>query len=369
MRLKPNIKVVFIRAFIFIYALFSFVNKTNAQVDVELPHNKITYFDFDSNFITTYRYHVTTRLYTSQKYTFFTLPTLENKPILFRPNSTLNLGLGWTHRGFTLNIGVPVPLLNGDFSQRGKTSKLDLQMHIYARKSVVDVFLQRYQGYYNNEGLIEGTNGFYNDENIKVRKAGISYLRVHNYRKYSLRTSAQHDEVQLQSAGSVLYGFDVLFGLIKNDYSSIVNINVIELSRYRDVQKITNFNVGPTLGYGYNQVIARRFIVGAAVTGTIALSHYQENNGATTQGKDDISFYRGGNFGLAPQASFRGVVAYNTDRWGVFAYIVNHTVTAPTHTKDYMSLSTGNYRLNFVFRFIPPSQVKKILKPYEWFLK
>ncbi len=342
---------------------------SRGQAGIDVSENENFYANYDAQYIKTYRYWLNTRVYTSRKYTLFHLPKENGGHAVFRPNSKLNFGLGFTHKGFTLNIGFPAPGLNGDFSQRGKTTKLDLQMHLYARKWVLDGFIQRYQGYYNNPRASTTNIGFNSDPNTKVRNIGASYLRVHNYRKFSLRAGAQNDEFQIKSAGSLLYGADFLVGIIRNDSNPIANANLQGLERYNYINYLATVNLGPTIGYGYNYVYQSKLMIGLALTATAAISFYQENKGMMTQGYDSTTIFRGNHLGVAPQMSVRATIGYNTDRWGIFAHYVHHTMGVRAATQNYMAYSTGNYRVNIVYRIKPPRAIKRVLTPLNWFFK
>lgn len=340
-----------------------------AQLDVDVPAPIHSMLDVDSNYIKIYRYQITSRLYASRKYTAYTLPGVDNKPYLFRPNNTFNLGIGWTYRGFTLNLGYGFPFVNGDGSQRGKTKNLDLQMHMYGRKQIIDVYGQLYKGFYSNPGLIENHQGYYAHPNNDLLSIGFNYIRVLNYKKFSLRNGANHDERQLKSAGSFLYGVEAMFNRIKNNNGTIVPQGFDALSHYQNIDRIITFNIGPNIGYGYNWVPINNIFIGAAATLGTTFSYYQ------SAGNENVSFHTfkyGGAQGLlyiAPTTAIRLSAGYNADKWGLIGYYVHQTTTSYAQSDRLMSNSVGNFRVNFVYRFQPNKTVSKVLKPYEWFFK
>ena len=67
-----------------IYISFSIIISSpfvaNAQVEIDFPEKKHSMLDVDTSFIKSYRYHITSRLYASRKYTMFTLPGANNQP-------------------------------------------------------------------------------------------------------------------------------------------------------------------------------------------------------------------------------------------------------------------------------------------------
>lgn len=356
-----------------IYLSFSIIISSpfvaNAQVEIDLPEKKHSMLDVDTSFIKSYRYHITSRLYASRKYTMFTLPGTNNQPYLFRPNNTFNLGVGWTYRGFTLNLGYGFPFVNGDGSLRGKTKNLDLQMHMYARKQVIDVYGQFYKGFYNNPGLVPQQEGFYSDPNTDMLALGFNYTRILNHKRYSIRQGANHDERQLKSAGSFLYGVEGIYNRIKNDTQAIVLDSFQQLAQFHKVHRFQTFNIGPNLGYGYNWVIAQHFFVGGAATVGTTFSYFQQE-GITKQ--QFSTFSKSGNTGIiyiAPTAALRLSAGYNSDRWALIGYYVHQTSTTFVGPQQLMSNGIGNFRINLVYRFLPNKWMKKVLKPYEWVFK
>ena len=92
------------------------------------------------------------QIYTSQKYTDFTLKSKSTKDIRYYPNTTFNLGIGATYNNFALNFDYGFGFLNRD-QRKGKTKYLDLQTRFYGRKWVTDLEGQFYKGYHLSEAF------------------------------------------------------------------------------------------------------------------------------------------------------------------------------------------------------------------------
>ena len=102
----------------------------------------------DSSYVESFDDQLTLRTYLSQKYTIFNVNGKGNQYFLqYRPNTNLNLGLGATYRGLTINLGYGFKFLNKD-SDKGTTKYLDLQSHLYGKKWRIDGFGQFYKGYF-----------------------------------------------------------------------------------------------------------------------------------------------------------------------------------------------------------------------------
>lgn len=340
-----------------------------AQVEVEIPEQSMEEYDYDTTYIKSFRDELNVRLFGSFKYTSFTLPAYSGSSritngIAFRPNGTFNNGIGLTHKGFTLNLGTGLPGINGDGSERGKSKMIDFQMHMYMRKYIIDVYLQRYQGYYHNLDRIGHHHGYTSDPNTKLRQFGLGITRVLNHRKFTFRPANIHDEQQLKSAGSLLYGFDIFYAQVKNDENPILHQGLRwEFPYFVDIQKVHNYNFGPSIGYAYNWVFIPNFFLMASATASV--------HGSIFQDRTDLDNLQKPTFSIVPGAIGRVGVGYNNNNWAISIYAVHDITSANVLTDDYAlaTMHTGNYRASLVKRFTPGNRAKKILTPWYWFFK
>ena len=94
----------------------------------------------DSTYYISYKKKLTTRLYTSRKYTSLVIiDHVDDTRIRFEPNSTLNLGVGATYNDFTLNLAYGFRFMN-PIDVKGRTRYLDLQA-IHISKELGDRFV------------------------------------------------------------------------------------------------------------------------------------------------------------------------------------------------------------------------------------
>ncbi|MBS1730011.1 MAG: DUF4421 family protein [Bacteroidetes bacterium] len=112
-------------------------------------------------------------MFTSQKYTDFTLKDKATRSIHYYPNTTFNLGVGVTYNNFSLNLAYGFGFLNRD-PEKGKTKYLDLQSHIYWRKWITDFDGQLYKGYHHSKGLATKAGKYYYRDDLKVALFDIS---------------------------------------------------------------------------------------------------------------------------------------------------------------------------------------------------
>src|SRR5690606_25180155 len=80
----------------------------------------------DSAFIATYADFLTTRVYLSQKYTSIAMGGSSEYPdFRYRPNTSLNMGIGVTYHSLSLNLALGIPGINNE-AAKGETKYLDL---------------------------------------------------------------------------------------------------------------------------------------------------------------------------------------------------------------------------------------------------
>lgn len=305
--------------------------------------------DYDSLYIKSFPELITTRLYLSQKSTGLALTdNKESIDLDYQPNTTLNLGIGATIKSFTLNLAYGFRFLNPEVGQ-GKTRYLDLQSHMYTRKLVIDFFGQFYKGMYleNTEALNpKYSKPYYVRPDIYEQIFGLSGLYVFNNKKFSYRSSLIQNERQLKSSGSFLAGAEGYYGLIHADSTLVPTF--LKDSLFVGMRKVENLaflKVGPTIGYAYNLVIAKKYFVMASLTVNYGMgfnSAYNPDSGTSTDFQGDF-----GAFG-------RFAFGYNDDNWYLGLSAVYNNITTSTDSRllnaDY---SISNVRINFVKRFKP----------------
>lgn len=309
----------------------------------------------DTAYIRSYDQEITGRIYLSQKYTSIQVPGTSSIPSFrYRPNTTLNLGVGATYRSFSLNLAYGFPGLNGDGSERGKTRYLDMQAHLYGRKWVIDFYGQFYKGYYlSPRDYIAGQDGFYIRPDIRVRLIGASAYYAFNNRRFSYRAGLIQNEWQTRSAGTFLLGGDVHYGIINSD-SLIIPVEIAARFPQGKVKRLRFINIGPGGGYAYTFVYKRNWFATGSLTVNLPIDFGRES---THEGDvDKISF--------SPNFTYRVALGYNSRRWVYTASLVNSTVTTEGKSNEGVyAIRTGNYRLTVARRFTLSRKVRKAIKP------
>jgi hypothetical protein len=217
---------------------------------------------------------------------------------------------------------------------------------------VVDGFGQFYRGFYLGEKQYSpDINAFYQRPDLRINLIGTSSQYVVNNKKFSYRASFLQNEWQKKSAGSLLIGLEVYFGWIRAD-SSIVPATVAQHALGLRPNKINFFEIGPNVGYAYTLVIHRHFFFTGSASVSLDLGHIAL--------KDDS--HKEQTSGFSPNTFLRFFGGYNSGRWAInILYLTDRVRLVSSKGDSDIFLNTGNYRLNFTYRFRLSKKARKAL--------
>ncbi|MDB5257702.1 MAG: hypothetical protein JWM14_2397 [Chitinophagaceae bacterium] len=309
----------------------------------------------DTSYYMSYHSQVTGRIYLSRKATSLSIQNAaHHEDLNYKPNSTLNLGIGATYKWITINLAYGFSFLNflNPKTELGKTKYLDLQCHLYGRKIIIDGFGQFYKGFYlAPKGTATSENSYYLREDMRVNQIGLSMQYVVNNRKFSYRASFLQNEWQKKSAGAVLIGFESYIGNVRSD-SSMIPFRFDSTMAKKNIREFQYYKTGPNVGCAYTLVYKKHFFVTGSVAGSLGVGN---NTIVSDEG-------RAQNFGVSTSVFIRAFAGYNSEKWAISAiYISNNVGVNPGDISTRISLNTSNVRLNLVYRFPPPKRVKKHL--------
>ncbi|MCH7403430.1 DUF4421 domain-containing protein [Belliella kenyensis] len=304
----------------------------------------------DTTYYVVYPDKLTTRVYTSRKYTAFELKDrVSGDKMRFEPNSTLNMGIGATYNNLTLNLAYGFGFLNPDRGT-GESKYLDLQAHAYPKNLVIDLFGQFYRGYYVDLSSHSFSNEpFYVSPTMRVHKFGANVQYLFNGDKISLRAAFLQNEWQKKSAGSPLLGFEIYGGNVL-DEQPILPLGFLS-DESRNFQRSNFFQFGPNAGYAHTFVILKHFFITGYASTNLSLGH------------QNLEFASGfeNRWAISSNLFLRGFVGYNSEKWSVnFNYVHNRVEMVRNSSFD-NTLMTGNYRINFVYRFVPGKGIRRYL--------
>lgn len=237
----------------------------------------------------------------------------------YSPNNPLRLGVGFSIRNTVVNLSSSFGVFPVE-NDLGKTRSVDFQIHNYGRKFLVDLFYQKYKGFYNDNSGVT----LYPDTSAQLIGGELTY--VFNHDRFSTKAALEQTEKQLQSAGSFLLGggayhyklrLEDAFGATKNS--------------------VNNFQLGVNAGYGYSWVISEHWLLsGMATVGLNA--------------GNEVDVLEDGKIKLYPTAFARGGAGYHRNDWGVgMSFIVNNKLVY--YTSDSFSLTSVNLQITYVKHF------------------
>jgi hypothetical protein len=337
-----SFSIKFLIAFLYCFSFIFFVNGQGKQSD------------HDSTFFITYPNLITTRFYFSQKYTNFTLGANKGTPdLIYRPNTTLNMGVGATYRNLTLNLAYGFGFLNNNYD-KGKTKYLDLQSHLYSRTLAIDLSAQFYKGYYLNNKQIRypGSVAFYVRPDVGITLLGGSVYRVLNSRNFSFGAATLLNEWQIKSAGSFLIGAEIFYGSIGGDSAFVPTAVAVKYDQ-AGIRKIHMVKLGPGAGYAYTYVYNKHFFLTGAFTANINAGLVREFNGADKSNR--ITF--------SPNYIYRFALGYNSAAWACNFMLVGNEVNfrgAASPNNNFVR--SGNFRINLIKRLMPGPALKEKLR-------
>lgn len=148
----------------------------------------------DSSYYASYTDEITTRFYFAKKYTSFNYRNQQEAfDLNYRPNTSLNMGVGATYKWATLNLAYGFDFLNPDKGQ-GDTDYLDLQLHAYGKKFTIDFLGQLYKGFFlTPRGKATSGNNYYVRPDMVILATGISAQYVLNHEKFSYQAAFHRD--------------------------------------------------------------------------------------------------------------------------------------------------------------------------------
>jgi len=300
-------------------------------------------FQHDSTYYETFPEKINIRLYLSQKYVHLNFPSSGTAEDLeYKANPKLNLGAGFSYKGFSLNIFNGFSFLNTKNEPKGKTKGLDLQLHLYPKKWTVDFLAVLPKGFHLEPKGVAGANAnnYYYRADIKSNLIGLSAYRVPNKERFSYRAAILQTEWQKKSAGSFLYGGEVYHGMIQGD-SALIPELLHNLYPETGVKKINFLSIGPGAGYAHTLVIDQHFFITGSMVFNANVNFVKE---------DGVK--KGRKVSFNTSQVFKAALGYNSSTWNVSANWTGEGlwIKGPSSPKNYF-LPSGNMRFVVAHKF------------------
>ncbi|WP_369617272.1 DUF4421 family protein [Flavobacterium sp. CFS9] len=280
----------------------------------------------DTSYIKPFENKASVRTYLSMKFISLQQET-EGDMKRFMPNTPMSLGFGVSVKNTIIDFSYGYGLSFLKDKEKGRTKALDFQIHNYGRKFIIDLFIQKYHGFYTADDADKNIQ-LYPD--LKIQQYGAFGQYVFNNKKFSYKAAFVQNERQLKSAGSFLVGGGVYFSKIGSDSSFV----------HKSKNSLRNFQFGISGGYAYTWAISKRWFTSGSVTvganvGTERINDF---------GKQKIEIY--------PTFFPRIALGYNKERWSLgLSYLNNSTFSAfSDNNKNNIGLSSGNFQIGAIWR-------------------
>lgn len=284
----------------------------------------------DSLYIKSYKHIYGVKLYMANDNLSFEYEFQEKNSEKFMPNKPVNIGVGFSWKNSSLSYSYGFSFLRD--KKKGKTKSRDIQYHYYGDKIVIDLYYQRYKGFYLEGDKNEPYNLF---NNLSINYYGISGQYIFNNKRYSAAAAFDQSKKQIRSAGSLLLGGGVFYNKIKN----LPEVR----EKLKDYDRVS-YNFGPNVGYGYNWVPLKNLLLaGSFSVGINGVFDKNLESNETT-------------FRVNPQLTGRFSVMYQSEDWivGVSSLVNNLYVS---FKDDYQSsILNTNLTLSVIKRFTPKKE-------------
>lgn len=337
-------RLLFLLVFFYGFSVFS---QTETQIDITPEPGKL-----DTNYIEDLSNHFNLYVYGKTKYKKFGVKNNEtNQKLDFSPNDKFNIGIGFNYKWMGLGLAFNLPFINNDDDKYGKTKRFDAQMNIFAHRYLLDFYFNFYKGYYlSNPEIINpkfDKSGTYPIiPSMRTNDLGISYYHILNYKKFSYRASFIQNEKQKKMAGSLILGFITHISNTSADSSFIPTVFLKDIENFEDykLSSFSAFDIGPMIGYAYNFVIAKRFLITLSTVPGLVLQ------AISASGKYQGETYNTENTKVGLVINNRFAISYNGEKyfWG-FNYNDFHSLH--NYEKVTTSSNVGNFRLFWGRRF------------------
>ena len=192
-----------------------------------------------------------------------------NRFINYKPNNSFSLGLGAYLFELAFEITFAVPLDEKSRELFGTSHARDFQINALSRNWGVDVFRQKYTGFYvdDPEKFYPPDESYPQRSDVVARNFGFTVLYVFNDKRYSIKSSYNFSERQLRRGGSFLLTSTLSNFKVEADSAILEQQYQDEFGAGSAVQKLkyTTFSIAP--GYAYNYIYKDFFLNGALMIG------------------------------------------------------------------------------------------------------
>ncbi len=307
--------------------------------------------DFDTTYIKDLSGKLALRIYGVNKFNKFSIKDNDlPHELKYAPNENLNLGVGVNYKWYGLGLAFNFPFINNDNDQYGSTYRFDAQTNVFARKFLIDFYLQFYKGFYieNPESYIEDWDEEFvypHRNDVVTATFGGSFIYVFNHQIYSAKAVFVQTDLQKKSAGSFLWGGYFSINSLSGDSNFIPRELQEKYNENLFFHNIGVTSLGVSLGYSHIFVLWKKFYASFTFVPGLAVQGFDVSYKDTEK---DLS----GAF-LAGRFLARNAFVYNTEKSfaGITASIDNFSGNTNRNQPANLNFSVGSIRFFYGRRF------------------
>lgn len=305
----------------------------------------------DTSYIEPQKYKFTTTLMSTYTYEMYRIKGKSGQSVVFSPEARVKIGpyIGWSllFWGYTI-----------DLAYISANKKKELDFSIYSSMLGVDFFRRnsghdyRIRSWNLGDDLRTDTLGGIPFDGLNVSITGLNGYYILNHRKFSYPAAFSQSTCQRRSAGSLILGAGYTRHSLDLDYAKLQNALTTSMPDVTErldssllFSKIRYTDISASVGYGYNWVFSRNWLLSACLSASFGYKHSTGKNAFSLAWIPEFSF---SNFNI--DGVGRLGIIWNDSKWYFGAYGVVHSYNyrkAQFQTNNYF----GNVKVYVGFNF------------------
>jgi hypothetical protein len=270
--------------------------------------------------------------------------------LTFRPNRAYSFGVGLYLFEVGAQLAIAIPIAEKKTELFGKSKARDIQLNMVGRKFALDMYYQRYRGFYITDRDNEPAQDLPYPQrgDIISRNLGLTGTYIFNNRKFSLRSVHNFSERQIFSGGSFLALVNLGRFTLEADSSILDASQEVIFTDDASFRKLrySTFSIAP--GYSYNLIYRSFFLNGTLGIGPAHHWIYYQHE--TGEGKREI--------GINSFVGARIGIGYNGDR--IFGGISFFTQGSNVKLQEArFSNNNASFKILMGYRFKEFGKLKK----------
>jgi hypothetical protein len=270
--------------------------------------------------------------------------------LTFKPNNSYSLGVGAYLFELNFELAFAIPINQKSKDIYGDSKARDVQLNVLGKKWGVDVFYQKYSGFYLSDkiDIIPANMPYPQRPDIDSKNYGFTGNYVFNNKKFSFRSVYNFAERQLFSKGSFLLSANISRFKLSADSSILSAPKEAIFGNKVSFTKLnyTTFSIAP--GYTYSLIFKNFFLNGTLSVGPANHWIYYKLKTGTNRNDTGINSFVAARIG----------VGYNGNRlFGGVTFISQGSVVKFQDVQ--FSNNNATFKILMGYRFVETGILKK----------